>query len=409
MLEMWIMGVPAGLMPPEAMQLGPSDLVQSVDPVDLLELDRLLARIARTADDLTLYEAGLAYAVISLWRAGSSKSLEEVRSSNFVSRALALLSADPQLGLEDVGRKLGVSPSHLGRLIRTETDRGFIDWRNRIRLDRFIEYFQTGDNLAVAALNAGFGSYARFHAGFRAAFNITPGEWVARREIRGEVEPPQAVIMGEPPVNLRHRWVQLTTAAPATINQAFGQHFLDRLVMVNPSDSPLKADPFSGFLSQEQLFRLGRAMATKDPALAASFRELFANANFAEAGSEVMRRYQLNPENLIDTACAFLMMIWVCAADGGDPPLTGTLMARDQIACALADLPDRVEPAVIRDAHTSLFCHYTILMHCLFASRASGTPAAAADLSRIVVAQSEIWVGGDPTTLQLTDAGFSRV
>jgi AraC-like DNA-binding protein len=52
-----------------------------------------------------------------------------------------------------------------------------VDYRNRLRIDRFFECIQrTGGNgnLLDAALEAGFGSYAQFHRVYRKFLGTTP-------------------------------------------------------------------------------------------------------------------------------------------------------------------------------------------------------------------------------------------
>jgi transcriptional regulator GlxA family with amidase domain len=52
-----------------------------------------------------------------------------------------------------------------------------VDYRNRLRIDRFFEAIQrsgTNTNLLDAALEAGFGSYAQFHRVYRKFVGTTP-------------------------------------------------------------------------------------------------------------------------------------------------------------------------------------------------------------------------------------------
>jgi hypothetical protein len=57
------------------------------------------------------------------------------------------------------------------------TGHGFVEWRNRTRLERFhILYPKSGD-LLTAALEAGFGSYTQFHRVFSEIVGATPGDW----------------------------------------------------------------------------------------------------------------------------------------------------------------------------------------------------------------------------------------
>ena len=73
--------------------------------------------------------------------------------------------------------ELGVSPGHLARSFKREMGVSLVDYRNRLRLDRFFESIQRrggSGNLLDAALEAGFGSYAQFHRVYRKFLGTTP-------------------------------------------------------------------------------------------------------------------------------------------------------------------------------------------------------------------------------------------
>ena len=54
-----------------------------------------------------------------------------------------------------------------------------VDYRNRLRLDRFVALLDRGGtNLLEAALEAGFGSYSQFHRVFRSRLHATPREYL---------------------------------------------------------------------------------------------------------------------------------------------------------------------------------------------------------------------------------------
>lgn len=85
------------------------------------------------------------------------------RISRFMQKVLSDLDAEPQLSGVQLARRFGVSPGHLARTFKAEVGTSLVDYRNRLRLDRFFVAMQTGpSNLNEAALQAGFGSYAQF-------------------------------------------------------------------------------------------------------------------------------------------------------------------------------------------------------------------------------------------------------
>jgi transcriptional regulator GlxA family with amidase domain len=94
-----------------------------------------------------------------------------------VERVLRALAEDLPITGERLATELGVSPGHLARSFKREMGVSLVDYRNRLRLDRFFESIQRrggSGNLLDAALEAGFGSYAQFHRVYRKFLGTTP-------------------------------------------------------------------------------------------------------------------------------------------------------------------------------------------------------------------------------------------
>jgi transcriptional regulator GlxA family with amidase domain len=99
-----------------------------------------------------------------------------------VREAQRLLARDPTLGGKEIADKLDISLSRLARVFKVETGTSLVDYRNRLRLERFGALVDSGrDNLLEAALAAGFGSYAQFHRVFRAVRGASPREYLRKR------------------------------------------------------------------------------------------------------------------------------------------------------------------------------------------------------------------------------------
>ena len=101
---------------------------------------------------------------------------------------------------ERLARELGVSPGHLARSFKREMGVSLVDYRNRLRIDRFFEAIhRTGStsNLLDAALEAGFGSYAQFHRVYRKFLGTTPRD-IFSSSGRGGIRPSMGVL-GSPP------------------------------------------------------------------------------------------------------------------------------------------------------------------------------------------------------------------
>lgn len=100
--------------------------------------------------------------------------------SPVVQRVLDALAEQPKVSAQRLARDLGISSGHLARLFRTEMGISLVEYRNRLRIERFLSLAdRSGVNLLDAALEAGFGSYAQFHRVFRKLVGTTPREYVA--------------------------------------------------------------------------------------------------------------------------------------------------------------------------------------------------------------------------------------
>jgi AraC-like DNA-binding protein len=92
---------------------------------------------------------------------------------------LRLLARDPSLGGKEIAADLGLSLSRLARVFKAEMGMSLVEYRNRLRLERFDVLLDAGgDNLLEAALTAGFGSYSQFHRVFRALRGASPKEYI---------------------------------------------------------------------------------------------------------------------------------------------------------------------------------------------------------------------------------------
>ncbi len=89
------------------------------------------------------------------------------------------LHQDPTLDGGVLARRFGVSLSKLTHTFHKQMGLSLVEYRNRLRLERFLALVERGGgNLLQAALEAGFGSYAQFHRVFRAMLGTTPKEYV---------------------------------------------------------------------------------------------------------------------------------------------------------------------------------------------------------------------------------------
>ena len=107
---------------------------------------------------------------------------EESSARRLVTATIAMLAKDPGMGGKQIAARLDLSLSRLARVFKAEMGMSLVEYRNRLRLDRFAVLLDRGrTNLLEAALAAGFGSYAQFHRVCRALRHMTPREYLQSR------------------------------------------------------------------------------------------------------------------------------------------------------------------------------------------------------------------------------------
>jgi transcriptional regulator GlxA family with amidase domain len=100
-----------------------------------------------------------------------------------VTAAVAMLGEDPAIDAVVLARRFDVGLGRFARVFKAEMGMSLVEYRNRVRLDRFDALLGEGNmSLFEAALAAGFGSYAQFHRVFRKLRGVTPREYVRRSD-----------------------------------------------------------------------------------------------------------------------------------------------------------------------------------------------------------------------------------
>jgi len=112
----------------------------------------------------------------------SARARSAVTKHPLLLEAVRMLDRDPGLAGKEIAAELGISISRLVRLFKSELGTSLVDYRNRLRIDRFRALVDGGEHgLLKVARAAGFGSYAQFHRVFRAAHGTAPSDYLRAR------------------------------------------------------------------------------------------------------------------------------------------------------------------------------------------------------------------------------------
>lgn len=98
-----------------------------------------------------------------------------------VERALAALreALDEPLDLGALGRRCGVAPSHLSRLVKRETGRTLRQHQRRLRVGLACDLLRGGQSVTEVAMEVGYQSLSHFAKAFREEAGKSPREWRA--------------------------------------------------------------------------------------------------------------------------------------------------------------------------------------------------------------------------------------
>ena len=377
---------------------------------ELIDLDTLLGQVAQDSDEPAVYNAGISYALHRAWRVTRERAAPRAALHPAVTRALLQLRERAgTLSLKELAAGAGVSAPYLSHLLIEHTGRGFVEWRNRIRLDRFMSAWRPGASILAMALEAGFGSYAQFHRTFTLLVGRTPGEWARGVDPATAAAPLAGGIPSAAVPSARQRWTALLEVVAPSLRPLLGADFLPRLLQAAPG-APRRAvapDRLDGGLDAAALAGFVADLGVGDPARAAEVHRVLAGQDFAGVLAWVFDHYGLSRTEPVDAATALLLVLWVAATRTTDPPVTQVAAVRRQVRGALAGRLGRLARPEAQAALTAMLCHFVIAHHALQAARASGDARELdllADVARRFGARA---FAGDLAALALGDGGLA--
>lgn len=149
------------------------------------QLVALCQAVATMHEEPARHNAGLGYLLLSAWSAFQTGSI--VPLNDPIHPAIDKIARHIHTGqladdLQTVAALVDLTPETVSRLFKSQTGISLTAFRNRCRVDRFLEIYGHGHAFTMleSALRAGFGSYAQFYRVFMQVMKITPAAYRRR-------------------------------------------------------------------------------------------------------------------------------------------------------------------------------------------------------------------------------------
>ncbi|MFA5688719.1 MAG: helix-turn-helix transcriptional regulator [Kiritimatiellales bacterium] len=129
-----------------------------------------------------IYRLGLGYLVAGLWKDFHENATINIHQpvSPHIQKIIYLLShSNDHKNLDVLAGEFNISPSQISRMFKKEMGISITEFRNRVKLDRFINlmFKHPKYDLLTLAMDSGFGSYTQFFRIFRQQMGMTPEEF----------------------------------------------------------------------------------------------------------------------------------------------------------------------------------------------------------------------------------------
>lgn len=179
-LVRWICRAPESLPLTQSQPSGPITRLLSAEAA--AQLERLCVSQIALEREADRHNAALAVLLVEAWSWFCAAAHDESGAAVHpaVRRAVSLLHGEGAgYSLDQLARQCGLSPARLSRVFARQIGQSLSAYRNRVRLDRFMDLFGRGRGIDImpAALKAGFGSYPQFHRVFRKLTGQSPAQY----------------------------------------------------------------------------------------------------------------------------------------------------------------------------------------------------------------------------------------
>lgn len=447
-LEMWVVHARPDLADDDFRRDIAANPVRQLAGDDAVELDRLLTQVSQDVDEPALFNSGLRYALGRARRA-SRDSARQGREALHpaVLQALLILRSHAEVpSLERLAAACGISHTYLGRLLVQQTGRGFVEWRNRTRLERFHLAYAGSQGLIAAALDAGFGSYGQFHRVFQELMGVTPGEWVqdgskAAPDLLEELphvgasEPAETKPLGRgrrkqldggarlPALPSAHKVLPCFDGSERThhsslaglvlpaVRRWVGPEFMkDLLEAGGQEDGALDRTRYlpEPDRTRPMLRSLADELGATDPDNAGALALALKTQDVPGLYASVTSPYGLTSESVADVATAYLAVAWVAANSAPDPDFAQVQALRHQSRRATAECSALVSSSDDgrQEAALAFMCQFAAVYNALMSARANGNPGMMERISDAVLRGALALFGHDLRALELSEQGF---
>ena len=315
-LDMWVGSLTSSHYTPEILALAAAHPFKALSAEDAIALDRLYVHLSQDADRPDVYSLGLRYAVSStIHIARTSAGPPPPVRHPAVTQALSLIRRKEEIAnLAALASMCGVSTKYLGDLLVAQTGRGFVEWRNIARLERFQDVYPASEDLLTAALAAGFGSYTQFHRVFQDVVGTTPGDWARKQDENTRLALP---LMSQSANQMRPGSQRLIWLSMADCSFAASDSWLAAVIgsgfMHKPENLEAGEPIPTGIGSYEELREFQPALMEEicdsNPAESTRIREIVAQHDLIGAYRHRLAFYGADPGDLSSMATILLSML----------------------------------------------------------------------------------------------------
>jgi AraC-like DNA-binding protein len=411
--EMWVAIVEPYGFPAEMLDDVIANPLRQLSSEDALALDSLLSHVSQDADQPKVYLAGVDFLFRSAWHATiSSPGAPRAAMHPAVVQALDILRSSTEMPTSaQLAHKCGVNQGYLGQLLIEQTGRGYVEWRNRTRIERFvIAYPQSGD-LMTAAFDAGFGSYTQFHRVFSDLVGTTPGEWAkSGTDISmGSLASVAKAVRGSDTEGQRMVWYGLADLSLPAATRWLQPGFAAAMASEVGDDDEQPVRSMIGSWEDFRQFegRLVESLQGSEPEKAGKLGRAFSRLDMFDRHRAMLGRYGLGVEDVANMLALYMGVAWYCVrtAPAASQKQAAALARRIRSALHRARCFETATDDDRRMATAAIVAQTSFLWNAIEVARASGNERILTRISDAARASVLATTGIDVARIDLIEIG----